>query len=95
MKNLLFMFVVCLILLMSNKAFSNDYHVEDDPSYTKITEVKVRWFDDKVLADQCAQKTHGEVFKNEGYHPYVVIYGAKVLDVVVIGGYEMKVNTCE
>ncbi len=95
MKNLLFMFLLCLILLTPIKAYSSDYHVQDDPRYTRIKEVKVRWFDDKALADQCAQKTNGEVFKNEGYHPYVVIYGARILDVVVIGGYEMKVNICE
>lgn len=95
MKNLLFMFLLGLILLIPIKAYAGDYHVEDDPRYTRITEVKVRWFDDKALADQCAAKTKGEVFKNEGYHPYVVIYGARILDVVVIAGYEMKVNTCE
>ena len=95
MKNILFMLLLSFLLLTPIKAFCGDYHVEDDPRYTKITEVKVRWFDDKALADQCAVKTKGEVFKNEGYHPYVVIYGARVLDVVVIGGYEMKVNICE
>ena len=87
--------LLLLMVFFSQKAFCQDYHVEDDPTIHRISEVKVRWFDDKTQADQCAQKTHGEVFKNEGYHPYVVIYGARVLDVVVIGGYEMKVNTCE
>lgn len=93
MKCLLIMLV--LFLSSIQMSFGGDYQLQEDNTRMKIKAVNVRWFDDKAQADACAKKTNGEVFKNEGYHPYVVIYGAKVVDVAVFGGMEMKVNVCD
>jgi len=59
--------------------------------------VRAAWFDEKEWADSCADLVDGIVLRNDGHHPYVVLWGtANITDIstVAIAG-DLPVNICE